>query len=36
MTKSCEITVDANGNKIVQPVFNGGTGSVGGVTGIRR
>lgn len=33
--RSAETYVDANGNKVVEPVYNGG-GTVGGIVGIRR
>lgn len=36
MAKSSDVVIDANGNKIVEPVFNGGTGSVGGRSAITR
>ncbi len=36
MTTNMNVTTDAQGNKIVAPVFNGGTGSVGGFTDIRK
>lgn len=36
MTRTSDIYIDANGNKIVEPIFNGGTGSVGGMIGIKK
>lgn len=35
MTRSMEIYIDADGNKVVEPVFNG-NGCAGGMIGIRR
>ncbi len=28
--------IDSQGNKIVEPVYNGGGGSVGGMIGIKK
>lgn len=34
--RTSDIYVDANGNKVVEPVFNGSGGSVGGMVGIKK
>ncbi len=35
MPRSMETYVDADGNKVVEPIFNG-NGCVGGMIGIKR
>jgi len=34
--RTTEIYVDAQGYKVVEPVFNGGGGSVGGMIGVKK
>lgn len=34
--RTSETYVDASGNKVVEPVFNGGGGSVGGMVGVKK
>ena len=36
MTRTAEIYIDANGNKVVEPVFNGSGGAAGGMIGIKK
>ncbi len=34
--RTTETYIDANGNKVVEPVFNGTGGCVGGMVGIKK
>lgn len=34
--RTSDTYVDVNGNKVVEPIFNGGGGSVGGMVGVRK
>ena len=34
--RTSDIYIDTNGNKIVEPIFNGGGGSVGGMVGVKK
>ncbi len=36
MTTDFSVKIDKSGNKVVEPVCNGGSGSVGGMTSIRK
>lgn len=36
MIRNTDTYVDANGNKIVEPVYNGGGGTASGNMGIKR
>lgn len=36
MTHITDTYIDANGNKIVEPVYNGGGGTASGNMGIKR
>lgn len=36
MTRYSETYVDENGNKIVEPVYNGGGGTATGIMGVKR
>ena len=33
--RTSDIYVDANGNKVVEPIYNGG-GNVGGMVGVKK
>ncbi len=35
MSRSCDIYIDADGNKVVEPIFNG-NGCVGGMIGVKK
>ena len=34
--RTSDTYVDAHGNKVVEPVFNGSGGSVGGMVGVKK
>ena len=34
--RTSDTYIDVNGNKVVEPIFNGGGGSVGGMVGVRK
>lgn len=36
MTRTSDTYIDANGNKVVEPVFNGSGGTAGGMIGIKK
>jgi len=36
MTRSCETYVDAQGNKVVEPIYNGNGGTVSGMLSVTR
>lgn len=36
IARICDTYIDSNGNKVVEPVFNGSGGSVGGMVGVRK
>lgn len=36
MPRTTDVYTDKDGNKVVEPVYNGGGGSVGGMVGVQR
>jgi hypothetical protein len=35
-SRKTDTYIDANGNKVVEPIFNGSGGSVGGMVGVKK
>ena len=36
MTRTPDLYIDVNGNKVVEPIFNGSGGTAGGMIGIKK
>lgn len=36
INRTADTYIDANGNKVVEPVFNGSGGTAGGIIGIKK
>lgn len=34
--RTSDTYTDSHGNKVVEPIYNGGGGSVGGMVGVRK